>query len=1613
MALPAPGRLPLDFSSALAARAERVATALEARPGGPDGWRPTRIIFRHFWLFDQEEFRFLHGRLFLRGANTSGKSTVLAAAVPLVLDGDRARHRLDTFGGGGRSLQYFLLGPDSAERGDPDAFYHEQRTGYVAMEFARPAGADGAAAHLTIGIGLHCSRQREGMPVTFWGFCLQDGRRLGRDLDLVGPDGTALRRQDLEAALGAGGTVVTTVGAYRELVNRALFGFADPADYAHLLQLLLELRAPKLNRDMGPRVVGELLAESLPPVDRALFEQLRTILERIDDYVDSCAELRRRHAAAERLDQAVSLVQLRRAEAASARYLEDLGRLRQALAASDAAAAVLRAAHAHREAAQARARAASERALAVEGELQALRESEVLRAEDALAGAQGRAQRGRERWEACSGRVEALGRRLEEARRGEGLARALWTTRAEALRQALARYAADATAAQWPLAVEAARGAEQELAAACAEPGDGQADLARAVQAAWLLDAARERDAALAEVRRRQDERERAEAAARGAQARFELAHEHTREARDEQARREAALAEAAGAAAAELAAWAAALHALRVPGEAVDAACRALQAHQDPAAPADTLLQPVWRAVAGHRAEAEQRHRALGRARDDAAARLAAKEDELQSWEAVQEARPPRTAGTLAARALLAAQGVAARPFYESRDLDPALDPAAAARIEAAIEQAGVLDALVVAPEDLARAEAALTAAGMGDIFVHAGEAAILGGSPPTGASGGGAAAGHAAAAAPPLDDHGRHANGSPGGGASTRAEADGPAGDGPMAARATAGDRSVARAAAEDGPAGDGPPVAGGAATDGSVAPGTVEAGASPTGRAGGPAGTARRTSGHSGRATAQGMAPDGNAGGPTARDNPFPAIAHPATGLPARAAADPLAPSGDRAAASGALDGAAGGRDTGGAHIRAQGARGAAADTGTALSLVGTAAPADAAVAIFRPDGSWRHGILAGRAAPPAGEGPRYFGADNRRRRHQQRLAELRAERADLGHALGEAEAALSAAMDAAAHAEEEAEALRRLAGPAALGQAAVRAADAAARASAAGRAEEGELHRLEQARALVAEAGRALEEAQAAVPEARGRDRSGVDELITRVGAVVGSCREAAATAARLADAEGHLARARGAVAEVGADEETARADRDRERGELAREEAAVAALRQRLESPEGRQERERYRRLREEDTRLRREVVEAESEAARAAERLDRAEANRAGAEDGVRAAEGPEGEARQALESQLTAYPTLAPHLTALRSGASGPEDAARSLLARRRDDERQSRRIADDLEAARAALSETAVETRAALADYAPDPDARLGLVRLRAAGTAVWPVQLREELQVRLLEQEQWLRAKERELYEDFLLHQMREALHARIREAEDWTEAINRDLCEAPLGSGEVLELRWSPVAGAGVAAHLRLLRSDPAMLRPEERQALADAFRAEVERVRREEREQAADLSFGEALEEALDYRAWFHFEIISRAPHQKATLIDDRRFSTRSGAEKSLALVLPLVAAVSARYDLARLEAPRLIAFDEAFAGVDPRNVAESLRFLCRFGFSWVMASERLWGVGAALPAAATYELMRRGNVVAALPFFWDGARLRDLGSELGGGEAADGGPPPA
>lgn len=272
------------------ARLEPVRLAI---PGGPAGWHPHRLIFRDWWHWRDYELGFAHGRLGLTGPNGSGKSTLLALTLPTLLDGDTSSRRLDPTESRDRHLDYYLLGDDDI---DSD-FHYEARTGYLALELRH-----GQSGHfLTIGMGASASRQHQRRLKEWWGFVIP-GRRVGRDLDVRGSDGTCLGYRDFSRQLEAPAVVTAERGEYRRHVNAHLFGVSDE-DFRELIAMLLAARRPKLGEQGGPEEVCQRLLESLPGISKDRLDRVAEVVRNIEDYQLNLEEVARRAERVEAIDR--------------------------------------------------------------------------------------------------------------------------------------------------------------------------------------------------------------------------------------------------------------------------------------------------------------------------------------------------------------------------------------------------------------------------------------------------------------------------------------------------------------------------------------------------------------------------------------------------------------------------------------------------------------------------------------------------------------------------------------------------------------------------------------------------------------------------------------------------------------------------------------------------------------------------------------------------------------------------------------------------------------------------------------------------------------------------------------------------------------------------------------------------------------------------------------------------------------------------------------------------------------------------------------------------------------------------------------------------------------
>jgi uncharacterized protein (TIGR02680 family) len=240
--------------------------------------------------------------------------------------------------------------------------------------------------------------------------------------------------------------------------------------------------------------------------------------------------------------------------------------------------------------------------------------------------------------------------------------------------------------------------------------------------------------------------------------------------------------------------------------------------------------------------------------------------------------------------------------------------------------------------------------------------------------------------------------------------------------------------------------------------------------------------------------------------------------------------------------------------------------------------------------------------------------------------------------------------------------------------------------------------------------------------------------------------------------------------------------------------------------------------------------------------------------------------------------------------------------------------------------------------------------------------------------------------LSAREREILENHLLNEVAGTLHELISAAEAEVRQMNDELESRPTSTGMKLRLIWQQARNAPEGldrVRLKLRQTIDAWSAAD--RALVGAFLQQ--RIAAEHADNPA-AGWAEALTSALDYRGWHEF-IIQRyqdGQWRPAT-------GPASGGERALVVSVPLFAAASSHYKSAgNPHAPRLIALDEAFAGVDDDSRAKCLGLLATFDMDVVMTSEREWGCYPQVPGLGICQLARQDGVDAVLvtPWRWDG-----------------------
>ncbi|QNG18735.1 TIGR02680 family protein [Rhodococcus triatomae] len=252
---------------------------------------------------------------------------------------------------------------------------------------------------------------------------------------------------------------------------------------------------------------------------------------------------------------------------------------------------------------------------------------------------------------------------------------------------------------------------------------------------------------------------------------------------------------------------------------------------------------------------------------------------------------------------------------------------------------------------------------------------------------------------------------------------------------------------------------------------------------------------------------------------------------------------------------------------------------------------------------------------------------------------------------------------------------------------------------------------------------------------------------------------------------------------------------------------------------------------------------------------------------------------------------------------------------------------------------------------------------------------------------------DQELLLTDSERRILEDALLGGLAQQIHERTVEARALISRMGAEMRERKMSSGNTIGIHWGLADSLDddARAVAKLLDRDATTLGAEELAAMRAHFAARIRTARAAHPER----SYPEILSEALDYRRWRSFTFTLLGADGSEDRLTVARHSALSGGEQSVSLHLPLFAAAHVMLDSADPQAPRLLALDEAFAGVDENGRRELLGLTVQFDLDLFMTGYDLWVTHAEVPACAHYDLSHSAaaHAVSAVLMVWSSGEL--------------------
>jgi hypothetical protein len=258
--------------------------------------------------------------------------------------------------------------------------------------------------------------------------------------------------------------------------------------------------------------------------------------------------------------------------------------------------------------------------------------------------------------------------------------------------------------------------------------------------------------------------------------------------------------------------------------------------------------------------------------------------------------------------------------------------------------------------------------------------------------------------------------------------------------------------------------------------------------------------------------------------------------------------------------------------------------------------------------------------------------------------------------------------------------------------------------------------------------------------------------------------------------------------------------------------------------------------------------------------------------------------------------------------------------------------------------------------------------------------------------------------LEERERTVLEDSLLTALAQQIHSRVLAAKDLVAAMDADTRSKPMSSGMAIGISWvrSDKRTEQQALVSRMLDRDAASLGPDGLAELRGQLRAMIH----DHRAGNPRDTYREVLAAVLDYRSWHAFELQLLSPGSPAQRLTRKKHSEMSGGEKSAAIHMPLFAAANALYLSSKPTCPRMVALDEAFAGIDDKFKPELLGLTVKFDLDLFMTGHDLWVNYPTVPLIAHYDMQhdKAAHALSTLLVLWDGEQLIDADAGYAGNE---------